>query len=190
MFQVGCVDALILGGASVPQAALLSACHSGHVNVVQRLLMVEGMHLGVVNDQGSDCLMLAAARGHGSGLLTRTLLALGMRVTGRQDLGGDNVLHHAARSGMGGAEAMSVLFESAEQDMVQGLCGCANNAGDIPLNVACRCGSESAVRVLLKAAPGTVNAREEGTGTTPLRLASSLGHNAVVKVLLRAGGSF
>lgn len=57
-------DILIMSGAEVPPAALFLGCAHGHIAVLERLLTVEGLHLGLVDDRGASCLILAAGGGY------------------------------------------------------------------------------------------------------------------------------
>jgi uncharacterized protein len=170
------VVALLLAGATPPEAPVADAAMRGDVETVRGLLQ-RGGDPDAAQGDGMTALHWAAELGDES--MARVLVDAGAKLEPATRLGAYRPAHLAARNGH--VEVLRILLEGGASPSAPTTTG-----GVTPLHFASTAATPGGVAVLLEHGADP-NAREARWGQTPLMFAAAAGRGDVVDLLLAHG---
>src|SRR6478736_2608140 len=171
------VVALFLGAtlsATQSSSPLADAAMKGDKDTV-KLLLKQGVDIGVAQGDGMTALHWAAERGDTE--MAQSLIYAGANVSAVTRLGLYTPLHLAAKSGSAGV-AKAIIAAGADVNAK------ANPSGATPLHLAALAGSVDVINVLADA-KADVNAREAEWEQTPLIFAASANRGEAITALIK-----
>jgi len=147
-------------------SALHMSSYMGHTEIVRFLLKQCDINPIIEDINGSTPLHEACSEGHAA--VVELLLRNGaQKIINQYDKLLDTPLTQACRYGH--VDVVETLIRAHADVRIPGW------EGNLPIHQACESGNLAMVQAVLKVAPTSIHARNQG-GSTPLRLASSRGH--------------
>lgn len=189
-------DASLLRAAADGARPLHLAAKHGHIEVVQTLLLMDGVEAQARDSSGADPLHLAAGGGYVP-MVEFLVLHAGV-VSRSKDNRGGRPLHIAAASGHVAVTEILLKFNEEErrgeasfgglshEKLDQGVAAQeedADSEGSLPLHTAAGNGYLSVVELLLKGRDGAAVSAVDIRGGRPLHSAAAAGHLEVVTFL-------